>query len=173
MARAAPSARPGRRPPHPPPRRSGRCPRGTGAGLGARPARLPARPALGGGGTLEPAVRVGGPVAVGRAVVVAVPPAGGPPPGEHRDRPPPAPGRRRPLVGRGPLRLADRRWPTPSSTPTPISPSSTGPATPRSSLRRRLGSASPPWPSPTTTASTEWSASPRRLGPSACQPSSV
>ena len=73
-----------------------------------------------------------------------------------------------------------RRWsggsaprPTPSCTATPPSASSTGPATPRSWPRRRSASGWRRWPSPTTTASTAWCASPRRPGPSACPPCSA
>ena len=55
--------------------------------------------------------------------------------------------------------------PTPSCTATPTSASSTAPPIPRSWPRRRPGSDSRPWPSPTTTAATGWCASPRRPGP--------
>ena len=56
------------------------------------------------------------------------------------------------------------RCPTPSCTATRTSASSTAPATPRSSPTRPPASASRPSPSPTTTASTAWCASPRPPG---------
>ena len=62
---------------------------------------------------------------------------------------------------------------TPSCTATRTSASSTAPRTPRSWPRRRPGSVSRRWRSPTTTASTAWSASPRRPGRSGCRPSSA
>ena len=58
---------------------------------------------------------------------------------------------------------------TPSCTATPTSRSSTGRRTPRSWPPRPPASASRRWRSPTTTASTASSASPRRPAPSACR----
>ena len=58
--------------------------------------------------------------------------------------------------------------PTPSCTATPTSASSTAPRTPRSWPRRPPASGSRRSPSPTTTASTAWSASPRRPARSGC-----
>ena len=59
--------------------------------------------------------------------------------------------------------------PTPSCTPTPTSASSTAPARPRSSSRRPSGSGWTRWRSPTTTACTAWSASPRPRPSSGCR----
>ena len=80
------------------------------------------------------------------------------------------PGRRcGPPTWRRPTWSAARgRCPTPSSTATRRSASSTGRAHPRSWWRRRPAWASRPWPSPTTTASTAWCASPRRPGRWGC-----
>src|SRR5256886_2100105 len=62
---------------------------------------------------------------------------------------------------------------TRSCTATRTSRSSTGPAIPRSWPTRPPASASPPWPSPTTTASTAWCASPSRPAPPGSPPCSV
>ena len=83
----------------------------------------------------------------------------------------PAPARLRAAAGARRGGSAPR--PTPSCTATPTSASSTAPATPRSWPRRRPGSGSRRWPSPTTTASTAWCASPRRPGRSGCPPCSA
>ena len=133
----------------PPPGRAGGHRRPAGIGVGARPAHRHPGPAVGGGGPVVGGDRLGRAVALRRAVVVEVPPeerarAGG---GGHGS--PSAPDRTGPVVGRSDLRMTGRPhqpWPTPNYTPTPISPSSTGPATPRSWPPAPSAWAWPRWP---------------------------
>ena len=124
----------------------------------ATPARLSVDGGAVGGGD-----RVGRAVAIGRTVVVG-PPAPGPDAGRHRCRDrTSAHARAGRLVAGGDLRL-NPPGAMPSCTAIPTSASSTVPRTPRSWWPRPPGSGSGPWPSPTTTVCTAWSASPRRPG---------
>ncbi len=108
-------------------------------GLLERDPRTP----FGGGRPLLDGHRVGRPVALGGAVVVADTAAERAPPGGHRYGRLPAARRTEPLVGRSDLRMSSRRCPTPSSTHTPTSPSSTVRAIPRNWPRRRCVSVCP------------------------------
>ena len=89
-------------------------------------------------------------------------------PVRHR-RPPRGPG----PWGRRPAQRREAGCPTPSCTATPTSASWTGPRRQTSWWPRPSAWGSPPWHSPTTTASTGWCGSPRRPGNTACRPCSA
>ena len=144
-----PPAGTGPRASHSPAGRAGRRRRATGVGVGTRPSHRRPVPTVGGEGPVVGGDRLGRSVAVRRAVVVEVSPEERAPAGGHRPRRPTccwsngaAGGSKRPTDDR----TLTRQWPTPNYTPTPTSPSSTGPATPRSWLPQPSGSVWPHWP---------------------------
>ena len=72
-----------------------------------------------------------------------------------------------------PMRYREAGFPTRSCTATPTSASWTGPRRPTSWWPKPCAWGSPPWRSPTTTASTGWCGSPRRPGSTAYRRSSA